>query len=345
MAEMAEIDAYDVKQAISTVNSDFAESYLKPISQSLGQSLLLGISSNLTQRITQFLKSYQKELRTLPNVLGKYKTYRRYARYSSGLKDQSERLSFILAKPDEIAEMYRSKGSRRAWLVGCLMMKTYFVIFHSKLLLENIGKIPTDTATKYVFIKEEKETLTKYKMMSIFEMIERMIGVLDNAVGEYFSIKADLLQMLGLLDTYHPPTIFPTHWEVELARTHSDIIQGDDSAIYHVRTALELMLQITFRYFDDSLLERHARQVTTIRVAEACKKVGIKLPISLDLIERINHYSNLSLHRGKRPPFSDVWHMLSVLVGVSEEMKKLKVTDEQSRELKRELRASLQIGE
>jgi hypothetical protein len=87
----SEIDAYDVRQPISTVKSDFAESYLKPISQSLEQSLLSGISTSLTQRITQFLQSYQKELRTLPQILGKYKTYHRYARSWADLKDHSER--------------------------------------------------------------------------------------------------------------------------------------------------------------------------------------------------------------------------------------------------------------
>lgn len=330
-------------QETGKIKSDYAESYLKPISDSMDTALLTKTSENLTKQVTLVLESFKKDLDALKPILGKYKTYRRYARFPADFKDQCERICFMLAKPDETDEYQHSKGSMRAWLVDRLMMKTQFIVLFSKMLLEEIQKIPKHTGKQYQFTKDTDLRITEFRDLSIFDEIDQMIGVLNNSIDEYIAIKANLFQLLGLLESYRPPQIFPTHWEFELTRTHIDIIKGDDSAIYHVRTALELMLQITLAYFDDPILAKHARLVTTRRVAEACKKVGIDLPISQDLTERISYYSNLSLHRGQRIPLSDVWHMLSVLVEVSERMKKLQISKSQLSALKQELISGLQL--
>ncbi len=338
-----EIDAFGVRKEISSIKSAYAESCLKSISESMDTVLLAKISQELNGRVKLFLQSLGKEVEGLKVVLGKYKVFRQYSKPPSNFRDECERLSFILPKPNEMDEMENSKGSMRAWLVGRVMMKGQFIVVISNILLKEITKIPRNTGKEYHYVKGGDLTITEFKLLSIFEEIQDMITVLEHSVAEYLDIKANLYKVLGLFSEYRPSQVFPTHWELELRRTQIAILRADDSAIYHVRTALELMLQITLRYFDDKVLAKHARLVSTIRVAEACKEVGIRLPISRGLIERISHYSNLSLHRGQRIPLSDAWHMLSVLIETSEQMKKLKIPPERLSSLREELKSELEL--
>ena len=335
-----EIDPFETRRAIEGVKSEFASSYLKPASDALDKNQLVKTSQELVTIVTAFLNSYQKDLRSLVPILGKVKTYRHYARLPANYKDRYERTCFILPKPNELREYQNSKGLMRASLVASLMMKALFITEISLLLLDEIRKIPEDTGKEYK-LKGENLNVTQYITLSNLEEVRDIIGVLTDAFREYLELKGRLFQQIGRLKSFRGSHIFPTHWNIELQRVRIDIIRGDDSAIYHIRTALELMLQITLRYFEDPVLEKNARSVTTIRVAQACKRGKIDLPISTDLIERISYYSNLSLHRGHRISFSDVWHMLYLLSEAGKKFETMTLTSDALNDLRNELKSEL----
>jgi hypothetical protein len=100
-----EIDHFGIGQESSSIKSDFIESYLKPVSESMDILLLRKASQDLTKRIALFLDSFRKEIETLGPILGKYKTYRRFAKFPADFKDQSERVGFILPKPNEMEDL------------------------------------------------------------------------------------------------------------------------------------------------------------------------------------------------------------------------------------------------
>ncbi|MGD0422794.1 MAG: hypothetical protein ABSA92_04985 [Candidatus Bathyarchaeia archaeon] len=336
------IDPFDTRHLIESVKSEFVSTYLKTASDALDKTQLTKTSQDLIEKVSAFLASYQKDLNSTVPILAKYKTYQRYARPPADYKDRYERTCFILPKPNELQEYQNAQGMMRAWLVASLMMKALFITEISRLLLGEIEKIPQDTGKEYK-VTQGNLSVTQYVTLSTLEEVKDIIGVLGDAFREYLELKGKLLRHIGRLKAFRGSLIYPTHWDIELQRVRIDIVRGDDSAIYHIRTALELMLQITLRYFEDPLIEKYAKLVTTIRVAEACKRAKIDLPISTDLIERISYYSNLSLHRGHRIPFSDAWHMLYLLSEASKKFQTMTITSESADNLKKELKSILRI--
>jgi hypothetical protein len=164
-----------------------------------------------------------------------------------------------------------------------------------------------------------------------------MERVLESSVDEYVDIKAHLFSELGIYPDHRPLVNFPTHWSIEMEEIRVDFGRGDESAIYHVRTTLELMLQIALKYLEDPTVEKRAKEMTISRVMDACKAVGIQLPLPKNLVNRVVFHSNMSLHRGRRVAFSDIWYIYEILRIISPQMEGINLSDPVLEKLKEKL--------
>jgi hypothetical protein len=146
---------------------------------------------------------------------------------------------------------------------------------------------------------EDDRLIEFSKTFDSLRLLEDMETVLYRSVEEYIDIKADLYSELGLYSDYRPMVKFPNHWLTEMEDIRVDLARGDESAVYHIRTTLELMLHIALKYFTDPVVEKHAKKITIRRVMHACKALDIQLPLPKSLVDRVVFHSNMSLHGGR----------------------------------------------
>lgn len=219
-----------------------------------------------------------------------------------------------------------------SWLIASLLMKAEFIVAYSDRLLNEISEISQNT-----WRLENDRFIEFSKSFDSLRLLGDMERVLWRSVDEYIDIKAHLFSELGLYSDYRPMVKFPTHWLIEMEEIRVDFARGDESAIYHVRTTLELMLQIALRYFEDPMVEKHAKAMTIGRVMDACKALDIQLPLPKNLVNRVVFHGNMSLHKEHRVAFSDIWYIYEILRIISPQMEGINLSDPALKELKHEL--------
>jgi len=336
-------DPFGIRHAAHMVSADFASECLKPISDDVDRELMQKVVQAFETKVQSFIQLLDKEDKaTIQIILDKTKSAQRYDRPANCFEELCERAALLLPTKGEMKTYQDSEKSRANWLTICLLEKSRFIHFFSDLLVEEIKKTPTNT---WHLKKDEQGpwVLTEYAQISSLDVVKQMMRALTESVTDYLDIKWQLFQTLGLVDDYKPSTKFETHWEIELALAQIDLIRSDESAIYHIRTALELLLQSKFKYFDDPVLDENARRVSVSRVLKACKNSGIQLPIPDTLIYRILDHGNVSLHRGHRLPFSDIWTIKDLVADAGKLIMSLSLQQSDLERLKEELRKDLEL--
>ncbi|MGA8857952.1 MAG: hypothetical protein WB643_12420 [Candidatus Bathyarchaeia archaeon] len=326
------IDEYGLQQTFRDITGSYAANCLKPISDTLDTLVIAGVQQALRGQIASFLASFENERASVSKVLSGKKIYQRFSKPPATFDERYERIAFILPNEKETRTIETQKGTLRSWLIASLLMKSEFIVEYSNRLLQEIDEISQNT-----FQIHNDEFIEFSKTFDSLRLLEDMQRVLYESVAEYIDIKGHLYSELGLFSDYRPMVKFPNHWLEEMDNIRVDFARGDESAIYHARTTIELMLQLALKYFDDPMVEKSAKRITIRRVMDACRDLDIRIPLSKNLVDRVVFHSNMSLHRGRRVSFSDIWYVNESLRIISPQMEGVKFNDAVLKELKEEL--------
>lgn len=334
------VDTESINNHIKTFNDIMKQDYYFEFSNSLDYKLLKLLKNKMDKNLKKLSEVFKKEFSLLDSLLKNEIAYKKYKNNTfKNLFDSSIFLSKILLNKKEISYMEKNNSNKKNYIILSLLLNKFSIhniIYQLSFYVHNLDK-KTDE-TKISYLEKNKQEIKKYYGLYMWKTILSLSQMLNDTSAIYFNLKSEYLKLQGLEPNFESMTRSKIDIDSEFRKLIDRILDNDYSAIYYIRTVLDLILQNKIQYLKDNEIRKQQKKATPTIIIKAIKNMGIKIDIDVDTISRIYAYCSQSLHQGQIIDMSKVLYMYHYINSVDKELKKVKFTDEQKNNIIKEIK-------